>query len=157
MKSTRIDIDPAKRAKVAALLNALLADCADMSMRTKHAHWNVRGPNFIALHTFYDELYDVLNAHGDAIAERTAAMGGFVKGRLSDAAASTRLPKYPDEALDGMATVAALADALGMVSNAVRDGIETAESLDDIVTSDLLTGVSGDLDKYLWFLEAHLR
>ena len=157
LTSTRIDIDPAKRAKVAALLNALLADCADMTMRTKHAHWNVRGPHFIGLHKFFDELYDILADHGDEIAERTAAMGAFVKGRLADAAASTRLPKYPDEALDGMDAVRALADALGMLSNSVREGIEEAEKLEDMVTSDLLTGISGDLDKYLWFLEAHLR
>ncbi len=55
------------------------------------------------------------------------------------------------------ALVKVLAESLAMVSNAARDGIDTAEEEKDMVTSDLLTGLSGDLDKQLYFLESHLR
>ena len=157
LDTTRIDIDHNKRAKTVALLNQLLADASDMTMRTKHAHWNVKGPHFIGLHKYFDELYDVLGKHVDEIAERTAALGGFVKGRLSDAAGASRLPAFSDDTQDGLDVVRAVADALGQFSNAVRDGIDETEDLDDKVTSDMLTGISGDLDKHLWFLEAHLR
>lgn len=157
LDSTRIDIDHNSRAKIADMLNQLLADTSDMAMRTKHAHWNVKGTHFIGLHKYFDELYDVLGSHVDTIAERTAAVGGYVKGRLSDAASNTRLKDFPKDAEDGMDVVRALADSLGTVSNSIREGIEAAEELDDMVTSDMLTGISGDLDKHLWFLEAHLR
>lgn len=155
--TTRIDIDHNKRAKVAAILNQLLADASDMTMRTKHAHWNVKGSHFIGLHKYFDELYEALGEHVDEIAERTAALGGFVKGRLGDAASATRLPAFPDNVQEGMAVVKILADSLGEFSNAVREGIDETEELDDKVTSDMLTGISGNLDKHLWFLEAHLR
>ena len=154
---TRIDIESNSRARVAAMLNQLLADGTDMTMRTKHAHWNVKGPHFIGLHKHFDELYGVLGEHVDEIAERTAALGGFVKGRLSDAAGATRLKEFPESVQEGLDVVRHIADALGQYSNAIREGIDQAEELDDMVTSDMLTGISGDLDKHLYFLEAHLR
>lgn len=154
---TRIDIARANRKKVEALLNQMLADLTDMAARTKHAHWNVTGPHFMALHLHFDQLHEALEGHIDAVAERTAALGGFVTGRLSDAAKATRLPEFPEDTRDGMAVVKVLAESLAMVSNAARDGIDTAEEAKDMVTSDLLTGLSGDLDKQLYFLESHLR
>ncbi|MEO0814523.1 MAG: ferritin-like domain-containing protein, partial [Myxococcota bacterium] len=36
------------------LLNARLVDALDLSNMTKQAHWNVKGPNFIALHELFD-------------------------------------------------------------------------------------------------------
>jgi starvation-inducible DNA-binding protein len=155
--ATRIDISRPNRQKVEALLNQMLADLTDMALRTKHAHWNVTGPHFIALHKHFDGLYDVLQGHVDAVAERAAALGAFVPGRLSDAAKATRLPEFPQSTREGMAVVKALASALAAVSNAAREGIDTAEAEKDMVTSDLLTQVSGDLDKQLYFLESHLR
>ena len=113
--------------------------------------------SFIALHQHFDGLHAVLTGHIDAVAERTAALGGFVRGRLSDAAGATRLKEFPEATRDGMAVVKALAGALADVSNAARDGIETCEDESDLVTADLLTGLSGDLDKQLYFLESHLR
>lgn len=155
--TTGIDISRPNRKKVEALLNQMLADLTDMTLRTKHAHWNVTGPHFIGLHTHFDALYAVLSRHVDAVAERAAALGGFVPGRLSDAAKATRLPEFPDTAREGMVVVKALAEALAQVSNAAREGIETAEDDKDLVTADLLTNVSGELDKQLYFLESHLR
>lgn len=155
--ATRIDIPRPNRKKVEALLNQMLADLTDMAARTKHAHWNVTGPHFMALHLHFDTLHEALEGHIDAVAERTAALGGFVTGRLSDAAKATRLPEFPADTRDGIAVVRVLAESLAMVSNSARDGIDTAEEDKDMVTADLLTQVSGDLDKQLYFLEAHLR
>ncbi len=155
--ATRIDIPRPNRKKVEALLNQMLADLTDMAARTKHAHWNVTGAHFMALHLHFDTLHEALEGHIDAVAERTAALGGFVTGRLSDAAKATRLPEFPSDTRDGIAVVRVLAESLAMVSNAAREGIDTAEEDKDMVTADLLTQVSGDLDKQLYFLEAHLR
>ena len=154
---TRIDIAKANRAKVTDLLNQLLADSTDLAARTKHAHWNVKGPHFIALHTYFDELHEAIGAHIDEIAERTAALGAPVRGRLSDAARHTRLKEFPDGVEQGMDVVRVLADSVGAFANSVREGISTAEDHDDMVSADMLTGIAASLDKHLWFLEAHLR
>jgi len=44
------------KAKMALLLNARLADLIDFFTQTKHAHWNVRGPGFIAVHELFDRV-----------------------------------------------------------------------------------------------------
>lgn len=154
---TRIDIEKKSRVEMIGMLNTLLADASDLTMQCKHAHWNVKGPHFIALHKLFDELYEASGEHVDEIAERIGALGGYVKGRIQDAESATRLKPYPTTISDGMAHVRALADAFGTFANALREGIEKAEDADDMVTSDMLTGINGAVDKHLWFLEAHLR
>ncbi|MGL4322932.1 MAG: DNA starvation/stationary phase protection protein Dps [Beijerinckiaceae bacterium] len=157
MDPTRIDIEKKTRVEMVALLNELLADASDLSMQCKHAHWNVKGPHFIGLHKLFDDLYAGVGEHVDEVAERIGALGGYIKGRLQDANAATRLKPYPANISDGMDHVRALADAFGKFANALRDGIEKAEEAEDMVTSDMLTGINGAIDKNLWFLEAHLR
>lgn len=155
--STRIDLGKESRAAMAELLNLLLADASDLTMQCKHAHWNVKGPHFIGLHKLFDEFYEAMGKHVDEIAERIGALGGHVKGRVQDAAGATRLKEYPAGITDGMDHVRALADAFGAFANALRHGIEQGEDAQDMVTADLLTGINAEIDKHLWFLEAHLR
>ena len=54
MFNTKNDLSEATRVKVVELLNARLADCIDLQTQIKHAHWNVKGPSFIALHELFD-------------------------------------------------------------------------------------------------------
>jgi len=156
-EATRIDIPRPNRRRTEALLVQMLADLTDMALRTKHAHWNVTGPQFMALHLHFDALHAALAGHVDAVAERAAALGAPVPGRLGDVAAATRLAEFPEGAREGMAVVKALAGALAQVANAAREGIDAAEGEKDMVTADLMTQVAADLDKQLYFLEAHLR
>jgi starvation-inducible DNA-binding protein len=69
----------------------------------------------------------------------------------------TSLDPYPSELTDGLAHVDALATALADFGRKVRRAIDESAKLKDADTSDLFTGVSRDVDKYLWFLEAHLQ
>lgn len=56
MFKTKNDLPKATRTKMIQLLNARLADCKDLQTQLKQAHWNVKGPNFIALHKLFDEI-----------------------------------------------------------------------------------------------------
>jgi starvation-inducible DNA-binding protein len=73
------------------------------------------------------------------------------------AAEATTLDEYPVDAVDGMETVAVVADRLASYGASVREGIEAATELDDQDTADLFTEVSRTIDKHLWFVEAHLQ
>src|SRR5688500_14883360 len=64
------------RAQVVALLNDRLADCADLQSQCKQAHWNVKGPQFIALHKLFDDIYEATGECVDRIRERRAPLGG---------------------------------------------------------------------------------
>jgi len=157
MHSTRIDLSAKTRTRVSALLNARLADAIDLQLQAKQAHWNVKGPSFIALHELFDTLADELDGHVDEMAERITALGGIAEGTLQAVAGRTRLDAYPLEIADGRAHLDALAAAYARAAKAVRKAIDEAAKAGDADTSDLFTGVSRGLDKGLWLLEAHLQ
>jgi starvation-inducible DNA-binding protein len=157
MFETRNDLPPATRTRMVKLLNARLADAIDLGMQVKYAHWNVKGPNFIALHELFDKLAEAIEDQVDTLAERATALGGTAEGTLAQVARASSLKPYPQGTSEGAAHLKALSAVLADYGARVRAGIEEAGKAGDADTSDLFTGISREADKYLWFLEAHLQ
>lgn len=157
MHNTRIDLAAKTRARLAGLLNARLADAIDLRLQAKQAHWNVKGPQFIALHELFDKLAGELEGYVDDMAERITALGGIAEGTLQAVAGRTKLDAYPLDIGEGRAHLDALAAAYARYAKAVRKAIDEADKAGDADTSDLFTGVSRGVDKALWLLEAHLQ
>ena len=157
MFPTRNDLPESTRTAMIALLNERLADAIDLRLRAKHAHWNVKGPQFIALHELFDDLADAVANLSDDLAERAVQLGGVAHGLIGQVERGSKLPVYPPKAVSGHDHVEALADSLAAMSKATRAAIETAEQHGDAVTADLFTQAGGVLDKQLWFIEAHLH
>ena len=157
MFDTRNDLPANVRVEVTELLNARLADAIDLGAQSKYAHWNVKGPNFIALHELFDKVAESVEDQIDTLAERITALGGRAHGTIATVARNSTLKPYPEEIAEGLAHVDALSAALADYAAKVRAGIETADRLGDADTADLFTGISRETDKYLWFLEAHLH
>jgi len=155
--ATRIDIRQKVRERMADLLNQQLADTLDLYTQVKQAHWNVKGPSFIALHELFDKLAEDVEAPVDDIAERITALGGVARGTARIAAQDSRLVEFPHGRIEGMNAVALLADRYAALAASTRAAIDIASKEGDADTSDLLTGISRGLDKALWFLEAHLE
>jgi len=154
---TRIDLPADARAKLISLLNQQLADTFDLMSQTKFAHWNVKGPTFIALHKLFDKLAEMLRGHVDTIAERATALGGVAMGTARQAAAMSHTPEFPANTFKAQDVVAALAERFAAVGKATREAIDAADNLHDRDTADLFTAVSRDLDQSLYFLESHLN
>jgi starvation-inducible DNA-binding protein len=157
MYSTRNDLPATLRAKLETLLNARLADALDLESASKQAHWNVKGPNFIALHELFDQVHTTIEQHVDTIAERITALGGLAHGTVQAAASASSLAPYPQSISDGVEHLQALSDRLADFGKKIRAAIDASDELGDADTADLFTGVSRDTDQYLWFLEAHLQ
>ena len=126
-------------------------------MQMKQAHWNVKGPGFIALHELFDQVYEAIESYVDMIAERIVQLGGVAQGTVRVAASGTRLPEYPLAVADGRAHIEAVARALSTFGQEVRRTIGEADELGDAGTADLFTEVSRGVDKWLWFVEAHTQ
>lgn len=154
---TSIDIDQETREAMTDVLNKQLADTFDMFSLMKQAHWNVKGPQFIALHELFDEIATGLLAYVDMIAERATALGGMAMGTVRMAAETTRLDPYPIDVVDSMETVSTVTGMMANLAASTRSAADKAEELEDMDTNDLFIEVSRDLDKWLWFLEAHLQ
>ena len=136
-------------------MNQRLADASDLKSQAKQAHWNVKGPNFIALHELFDRVSTEVETHVDEIAERVTTLGGTAMGTVRLAAENSTLSEYPHEISDGTAHVDALSSALADFGKKVRANIDETSEIGDIDTSDLFTEISRNVDKLLWFVEAH--
>ena len=115
MFKTKNDVPEATRVKAVELLNARLADCIDLQTQTKQAHWNVKGPNFIALHELFDKVNEEVEDYVDDIAERAVQLGGVAEGTARMVAKRSSLTEYPVKAADGRSHVEALSSALARV------------------------------------------
>lgn len=153
---THNDLADKVRTQMVKLCNEQLADTFDLMSQTKQAHWNVRGPHFMSLHKLFDELAGVLEGYVDVIAERVTALGGVALGTTRMAAKSSRIPEYPVEIHNGKDHVQALTERIAILAKSSRKAIDTADEAGDMVTADVFTDITRDLDKYLWFVEAHL-
>ncbi len=157
MFKTKNDLPESIRVKTVELLNARLADCADLQTQTKQAHWNVKGPNFIALHELFDKINEDVEEYVDEIAERVVQLGGVAEGTARVVAKRSSLAEYPATVVDGQGHAEALSSALASFGKGARKAIEEANSLGELDTADLFTEVSRGIDKWLWFVEAHLQ
>jgi starvation-inducible DNA-binding protein len=156
MYQTKNDLPEQIRADVIAILNARLADSIDLMHQGKQAHWNVKGPSFIALHTLFDEVVDAAEDSMDLLAERVVQLGGTAEGTIQVATTRTGLEAYPLTLLEERDHVEALASALAVYGRGMRRAIEQTDELGDKDTADICTEISRGVDKYLWFVEAHL-
>jgi len=146
----------AKTVSIGAL-NARLADSIDLALLTKQAHWNLKGPNFIALHEMIDGFRTELDEHVDNMAERVVQLGGTALGTTQAVAQTTTLEPYPTDIYTIKAHLAALIERYAAVAGKVRAAIDETDDAGDADTTDLLTAFSRALDKQLWFLEAHVQ
>ena len=145
------------RKSAIGLLQARLADAVDLSTQTKQAHWNVKGPSFIALHELFDKVAAEVLDYTDLIAERLVTLGGVAEGTAAVAAERSTLPRYPLDLTEGAQHVEALATALATFGKTVRGNIDQAAEMGDQDTADIFTEVSRGIDKNVWFVEAHIQ
>lgn len=117
----------------------------------------MKGPKFFQLHELFDLIAEGLLGHVDTIAERVTALGGMAMGTVRMAADASRLEAYPADVFDSMGTVQAVVDRLADLAASTRQAMDQAEEVHDMDTNDLFIEVSRDVDKWLWFLEAHLQ
>ncbi|MFT4110006.1 Dps family protein [Propionicimonas sp.] len=155
-KFTLPGLSEAKAKQVVEILQERLNSYNDLSLTLKHVHWNVVGPSFIGVHEMIDPQVDEVRLNADAVAERIAALGFAPRGTVAEI---TRTRDWDDYPLDRALVpdhLAALDHEYDRVIAENRKAIEDVEEL-DLVTQDLLIGQTGGLEKFQWFVRAHLE
>lgn len=154
---TKNSLPEKNRADLVAMLNVSLASVADLYAQLKHAHWNVKGLQFIALHKLFDEQAEALEEYVDTVAERITALGGEALGTLPNVVANTQLKAFPMSLCEAKLTIEHLAHNFAILGELVRANIYKSEEHGDVATGDVYISLARFLDKNLWFLEAHLQ
>ena len=142
--------------KVADLLQQQLSTYNDLHLTLKHVHWNVVGPNFIGVHEMIDPQVELVRGYADEVAERIATLGFSPQGTPG----AILKDRTWDDYSVGRDTVQAHLAALDLVYDGViedlRKAIGTTEELDP-VTQDILIDHAAALEKFQWFVRAHLE
>jgi len=133
------DLSANAKAVSIGILNARLADSIDLALLTKQAHWNIKGPQFIALHEMIDGFRTELDDHVDTMAERVVQLGGTALGTTQTVVKATTLAPYPTDIYASKDHLAALIERYGKVANATRAAIDETDDAGDADTADLLT------------------
>lgn len=144
------------RSRIVETLNARLADGLDLHSQIKVAHWNIKGPQFAALHPLFETFAVSLAAHNDAVAERAVTLGGRAHGTARHVAQASRLPEYPQGVSRDLEHVKHLAERIETYLDGARESRRTNEQLGDTDSVDLLTGIITEFEKHAWFLRASL-
>lgn len=153
--ASRLDLAAKVRSAILPILQARLSDTLDLQARLKAAHWNVKGPQFGALHVLFDQMATEVAEASDDLAERLVTLGGHADGRPATTAQGSSLPAWP-LVTQAEKVLTALAEATATHGRALRAAIDEAAAMGDAGTADLFTGQSRLTDKHLWQIEAHL-
>jgi starvation-inducible DNA-binding protein len=156
MHKTHNTLPETIRIQSVELLNLHLAAAIDLHAQMKQAHWNVRGPGFIAIHELFDRVSTAVEAYSDLIAERAGGLGGTANGTIQVAVKHSFLLPYPLGIADELQHLFAVSGALAAFGESIRAAIEKSTAIDDPTTADLFTEISRGVDQQLWFVESHL-
>lgn len=137
-------------------LQERLTDYNDLHLILKHAHWNVTGPNFIAVHEMLDPQVDLVRGYADEVAERISTLGGAPIGTPEGHAADRTPLQYERTTGNALQHIADLNKTYTQVLNGVRDSMGVAGPIDP-VTEDIYIAQAAELEKFQWFLRAHLE
>jgi starvation-inducible DNA-binding protein len=142
--------------EVATLLQKQLSTYNDLHLTLKHVHWNVVGPNFIGVHEMIDPQVELVRGYADEAAERIATLGASPQGTPGSIIADRTWDDYSVGRDTVLAHLAALDLVYTGVNEDTRKAIETLEELDP-VSQDMLIGHAAELEKFQWFVRAHLE
>jgi starvation-inducible DNA-binding protein len=154
---SNIGLMDAQRAEVGQILTVLLADEYLLYTKTRNYHWNVVGPQFIALHKFFEAQYEALQTIVDDVAERIRVLGHAAIGTLAECLEQTRLQQHPGHYPAADEMLMNLLSDHESVMRQLRTDVETCmDPYHDAGTSDFLTGLLEQHEKMAWMLRASL-
>ncbi|MGP4048944.1 Dps family protein [Streptomyces sp. 2A115] len=153
VKSTLPD---AARQVVGDALQGTLVDLLGLSLIGKQAHWNIVGPRFRTIHLQLDEIVGTARSYADTVAERAAALGIAPDGRPETIATTCALQGPKEGWVEDTEVVGLLVEALETIIGQLRERIGATQDA-DLVTQDLLIGLTAELEKHRWMFQAEDR
>ncbi len=157
MYKNRVALSDDVKKQVVDEMSKTLAASFDVYSQAKFAHWNVKGLNFYQLHLVFDTVAKTVFKQVDPIAERITQLGGVANGTVRQAAATSEIPAYNVEALNGPEHLTALADSLGKYCGLMREVSEKIDDLGDKPSADFFNQLIVDAEEELYFLESHME
>lgn len=142
--------------EIAGLLQGRLYALNDLHLVLKHVHWNVVGPNFIAVHEMLDPQTGTVREFADDIAERIATLGTAPSGLSGELVSERSWSDYP---LYKASVEAHLTELDKVYTGVIEDHRQVMNKVGDSdpITEDILIGQAKELELFQWFIRSHLE
>lgn len=157
MEQMSIGIEPQQRADIAVALNQLLSDEYVLYVKTQKYHWNVVGPFFGQLHALFNDQYEKLAEHIDALAERIRALGAKAYGTLSEFSEYSSLKEQKSVNPEALTMIKNLLQDHETIIRSVQEKIKYVSERNDVGTVNFLEELITKHQKMAWMLRAHLQ
>jgi starvation-inducible DNA-binding protein len=153
----QIGIAAKNLATAASLLNQFLAEEIVLYHQTRNAHWNVEGADFYAMHQFFEAQYEELDEAMDQVAERIRMIGYYAQLPAGIKFPVSERSEQNENDHKASTLIAQLLLGHEKLIRLLRENINCfAVELDDLGTSDFITGLMETHEKMAWMLRAHL-
>jgi len=149
-----IGLESEVRLPIIKILNSILSNEAVLALKTRNAHWNVRGASFFELHILFDTQYKQLNDISDEIAERVRMVGGIAIGSFAEFLTQTQLEERPGELPDILHLLADHETIIRYLHEEIR---KCSDDFEDEGTTDLLVSVMRIHEKMAWMLRSYIQ
>lgn len=158
MKS-QIGIGSKETQAITEILSPLLADEFVLYLKTRNAHWNVEGPDFHAVHVYFEQLYTELEAMIDEAAERIRKLGHYAPATFKEYLKLAHLTEEKFKKNDSMTYMKSLLmDHESIILYLRASLIKISENFEyDFGTEDYLTSLLEYHEKTAWMLRSHLK
>jgi starvation-inducible DNA-binding protein len=138
--------------ELGAALNAILADCFALYLKTKSFHWHVSGPNFPDYHRMLDDQAGQIFAMTDPIAERVRKLGRQTLHSIGAISRSQRVLDNDAPFVPPHEMLAELRDDNRDLVRRLREVHELADEARDIATASLIENWVDESETRYWYL-----
>ncbi len=142
--------------KLIKLLNQEVANFGVLYVKLHSFHWFVKGPQFYQLHMLFENLYDEVTEHFDAVAERILMLEERPYATLKEYLGAATIKEATNQENE-IEMIKSLVADFQMIDQEITEAIGLAQEAGDEVTVDMLLGMSSSFQKHLWMLRTLLK
>jgi len=137
---------------VADALNAALADCFALYLKTKNFHWHVSGPHFRDYHLLLDDQAQQIYGITDAIAERVRKTGNVTLRSIGDISRHQTIKDNDADFVSPADMLSELRDDNLKLVESFRNVKDLADAAKDNATSGIVDEWTDQAEERAWFL-----
>ncbi|RTL73470.1 MAG: DNA starvation/stationary phase protection protein [Bradyrhizobiaceae bacterium] len=149
---TPTDLQQAAVDKIAAAVNALLADVFALYLKTKNFHWHMSGRHFRDYHLMLDEHSDQIFATTDQLAERIRKLGGNTLRSIGQIAKLQTIKDNDEDYVPPREMLRELMNDNKHLVAEMRKAHEVADKGGDVATTSILETFIDEAERRTWFL-----
>lgn len=151
-----IGLNKDKAAKLAEMLNDLLANYQVFYTNVRGFHWNIKGEKFFELHLKFEELYDDLVIKIDEVAERILTLGHTPEYRYSKYMKESEI-REAEQTSNGIKDVESILNSFSILIRKQRTILVASGEADDEGTNSLMSDYIREQEKLVWMYSAFLN